>query len=140
MQQPDFSELKENSLEEMTNFQNQEEIQQLSQIQKDLYFIKDVQNNIDFFVSKNEAPLDIITDQTQKSDTNVNQIKQQADQALDDTLNLRSNKITVAFSGVIGALSMLKGFGFAIGGVVGGIIGRKAGQLSQGNIKEKSRD
>ncbi|CAD8085360.1 unnamed protein product [Paramecium primaurelia] len=140
MQQPDFSDCKEYSLEEMKNFQNEEDIQKLTQIQKELHLLKDVQNEIDLLVSKNEDPLDIISDQTQKSSTNVNNIKKSTEQALDDTLNLRSTKMTLAFSGVIGAFSMIKGFGLTIGAVVGGYIGRKAGQLSQGNIKEKASD
>ncbi|CAK89193.1 unnamed protein product (macronuclear) [Paramecium tetraurelia] len=140
MQQPDFSDCKEYSLDEMKNYQNEEDIKRLTQIQQEMHQLKNFQDEIDVLITKNEDPLDIIADQTQKSSANVNNIKQQADGALDDTLNLRSTKITLAFSGVIGAFSMIKGFGLTIGAVVGGYIGRKAGQMSQGNIKEKASD
>lgn len=50
----------------------------------------------------------------------------------------RTNKLTIAFSGALGALTMIKGFGVTIGAALGGMLGRKIGKISEGDIREKA--
>ena len=52
----------------------------------------------------------------------------------------RTNKLTLAFSGIVGALSMVKGFGVTVGAAVGGFLGRKIGKAAEGDIREKTKD